>query len=145
MLALSPLAFWLGLSGLLPFLVGPLWLALSPGSAPPWLDVVWHQYVGLIAAFMAGSFWGFAMPMSGGSAGLTALLISVVMLLLTWVAMTLVLRESLLLLALVFLLLLLADYWRDRALDSIEGYFRLRLILTVGVLVIIGGRLLLMR
>ena len=143
MLALSPLAFWLGISGLLPFLAGPLWMTLSPETAPVWLDGVWHQYAGLIAAFMAGSFWGFAMPMSGGTAGLLALLISVALMLLTWVAMVLPLHESLLLLALVFLLLLLADYWRDRALDSIEGYFRLRLVLTAGVLIIIGWRLLL--
>lgn len=143
MLALSPLAFWLGLSGLLPFVAGPLWLTVSPGTAPQWLDYCWHQYVGLIAAFMAGSFWGFAMPMSGGSAGLMALVVSVVLMLLSWVAMLLPLHPSLLLLAVVFLLLLLADYWRDRALDSIEGYFRLRVLLTAGVLLTIGWRLLL--
>ncbi|MES2885498.1 MAG: DUF3429 domain-containing protein [Pseudomonadota bacterium] len=143
MLVLSPLAFWLGVAGLLPFLAGPLWMTLSPESVPVWLDGVWHQYAGLIAAFMAGSFWGFAMPMSGGTAGMVALLISVALMLLTFVAMVLPLHPSLLVLALVFLLLLLADYWRERTLDSIEGYFRLRLVLTAGVLIIIGWRLLL--
>lgn len=143
MLALSPLAFWLGLSGLVPFMAGPLWLTLSPDTAPVWLDGAWQQYAGLIAAFMAGSFWGFAMPMSGGSAGMLALLISVGAMLLSWLAMSLPFRESLVLLAVVFLLLLLADYWRERALDSIEGYFRLRMVLTAGVLAVLGWRLLL--
>ena len=140
---LSPLAFWLGLSGLLPFLAAPLWLMLSPATAPVWLDTLWHHYAALIASFMAGTFWGFAVPLSRGSAGLMALLISVSLMLLSWLAMALPFRSSLLLLGAVFLLLLLADFWRDRALDSIEGYFRLRVLLTIGVLVAITWRLLL--
>jgi hypothetical protein len=44
----------------------------------------------------------------------------------------------------VFLLLLLADFWRERTLDTIPGYFMLRTSLTVGVLIAIGWRLLLM-
>ena len=43
-------------------------------------------------------------------------------------------------LALVFLLLLLADLWRERTLDTIGGYFRLRSALTAGVIVAIGWR-----
>lgn len=140
---LSPLAFWLGLSGLLPFLIGPLWLTLSPATAPPWLDAAWHQYLALIASFMAGTFWGFAVPLSGGTAGLLGLLMSVSLMLLSWAAMALPFEQSLLMLGAVLLLLLLADFWRDRVLDSIEGYFRLRLILTVGVLLSISWRLLL--
>ncbi|MES2682640.1 MAG: DUF3429 domain-containing protein [Pseudomonadota bacterium] len=140
---LSPLAFWLGLSGLLPFLIGPLWLTLSPATAPVWLDLAWHRYIALIASFMAGTFWGFAVPLSRGTAGMMGVAISVALMLLSWAAMALPFRHSLLMLGVVFLLLLLADYWRDRALDSIEGYFRLRAILTAGVLLSISWRLLL--
>lgn len=140
---LSPLAFWLGLSGLLPFIAGPLWLTLSPATAPAWLDTAWWHYVAMIASFMAGTFWGFAVPLSVGTAGFLGLMISVALMLLSWAAMALPIRSSLLLLGAVFLLLLLADYWRDRALDSIEGYFRLRALLTVGVVLAISWRLLL--
>ena len=143
MFAVSPLAFCLGLAGLLPFLAGPLWLTFFPGSVPIWLDVVWHQYVALIAAFMAGTFWGFALPMAGGTAGFICLLISIGAMLLVWLAMTLPWHASLMLLALIFLLLLLADYWRERTLDSIDGYLRLRLVLTASVLLMLGWRLLL--
>lgn len=140
---LSPLAFWLGLSGLLPFLVGPLWLMLSPATAPAWLDAAWHQYLAMITSFMAGTFWGFAVPLSGGTGGLLGLLMSAGLMLLSWAAMALPFGQSLMMLGAVLLLLLLADFWRDRVLDSIEGYFRLRVILTIGVLVCIGWRLLL--
>lgn len=140
---LSPIAFWLGLSGLLPFIAGPLWLTVSPDTAPTWLDGMWRYYVAMIASFMAGTFWGFAVPLSRGTAGLLGVMIAVVLMLMSWVGLALAFRPSLLLWGAVFLLLLLADYWRDRALDSIEGYFRLRTILTAGVLLAISWRLLL--
>ena len=44
-------------------------------------------------------------------------------------------------LALVFLLQLLADFWRERTLDTIPGYFRLRVLLTVGAIGAIAWRL----
>lgn len=138
---LTPLAFWLGLSGLIPFVIGPLWLTLSPGSTPQWLDFLWLHYVAMIASFMAGTFWGFALPLSAGSAGFLGLVISVVLMLASWLALALPLLPCLLLLAAVFLLLLLADYWRERTLDSIEGYFRLRAMLTAGVALCISWRL----
>jgi len=140
---LSPLAFWLGLAGLLPFIAGPFWLTVSPATAPVWLDTLWWHYVALIASFMAGSFWGFAVPLSMGTNGMLGLLIATGLMLLSWVAMALPMRNSLLMLSAVFLLLLLADYWRDRTLDEIEGYFRLRAVLTVGVVLVIAWRLML--
>ncbi len=140
---MSPLAFWLGLSGLLPFLIGPLWLTLAPATAPAGLDRYWHLYLAMIASFMSGTFWGFALPLSRGSAGFLGLAISVSLMLFSWAALALPFKPSLLLLGVVFLLLLLADFWRERRLDSIEGYFRLRVLLTVGVLAAISWRLLL--
>ena len=46
-------------------------------------------------------------------------------------------------LALVFLLLLLADFWRERTLDTLPGYFMLRATLTVGAIGTITWRILL--
>lgn len=130
----------LGYSGLIPFLLGPAWLSFAPGSAPQWLDAAWLSYTALIASFMAGTFWGFALPASQGPAGQLGLLISVALMLLAWVATLLPFALSLALLAVVFLLLLVADFWRERVLDTIGGYFRLRSGLTIGVLVAIAWR-----
>lgn len=140
---LPPLVFALGVAGLLPFLAGPLWLTLAPDSAPTWLDSAWWAYVTLIAAFLCGTFWGFALPAAAGPAGMAAMLMATVLMLGIWGAMLLQFQDSLWALAVIFLLLLLADFWRERTLDTIPGYFRLRTMLTVGVLISVAWRLLL--
>ncbi len=137
---LPPFVLLLGYSGLLPFLIGPAWLTFSPGTAPQWLDFVWHGYVAMIASFMAGTFWGFALPAVEGAAGKAGLAISVVLMLLAWAAMALPFGPSLIMLAAVFGLLLVADLWRERTLDTIGGYFALRTTLTVGVVIAIAWR-----
>jgi hypothetical protein len=133
----------LGYAGLIPFLAGPLWLTLAPQGAPEWLDHLWSAYIELIAAFLAGTFWGFALMAAAGPEGRLGIFIASALMLLTWIAMWLPFRLSLYGLALVFLLLLLADFWRERTLDTIPGYFKLRTTLTVGVLIAIAWRLLL--
>jgi hypothetical protein len=135
---LPRLVIALAYAGLLPFLTGPLWIML--GTPPAWLDHAWIAYVVLIAAFLAGTFWGFALPASEGPEGLLGLLIASLLMLLTWGAMILPFRESLLALSAVFFLLLLADFWRERTLGTVEGYFTLRTTLTVGVLLAIAWR-----
>ncbi len=137
---LPPVVLALGYSGLLPFFLGPAWLMLSPGTAPQWLDAAWMSYVAMIASFMAGTFWGFALPASQGPAGQVGLLISIVLMLMAWVATLLSFGPALALLAVVFLLLLAADFWRERVLDTIGGYFRLRTSLTLGVLLAMAWR-----
>jgi hypothetical protein len=128
----------LGYAGLIPFLLGPAWLTFAPASAPEWLDAAWAGYVTLLAAFLAGTFWGFALPAIEGPNGLLGMFIASVLLLLTWVTMVMTSVWQLYLLALVFLLQLLADYWRERTLDTIPGYFQLRVMLTAGALLSIG-------
>src|SRR5690349_17129261 len=113
----------LGYAGLLPFVAGPLWLTLAPGSAPAWLDQVWINYVTLLAAFLAGTFWGFALPAIQGPDGLLGMFIAAVLMLLIWLTMTLSFKVQLLSLAVVLALLLLADFWRERTLDTLPGYF----------------------
>lgn len=140
---LPKLVYALGAAGLIPFLLGPLWLQISPDTAPVWLDRMWWTYGSLIATFMAGTFWGFALPACQGLQGMIGLFIASVLMLLTWAAMALPFHASLIALAAVFLLLLLADFWRERTLDTIGGYSALRTVLTLGVIVAIGWRLLL--
>lgn len=137
---LPPIVSLLGYAGLIPFLLGPAWLSFSPDTAPDWIDHVWLSYCALIAAFMAGSMWGFALPACEGAAGLAGLLISMVLMLSAWIATALPFAPALGLLALTFSLLLLADFWRERALGTVGGYLALRVVLTVGVLVAIGWR-----
>jgi hypothetical protein len=133
----------LGYAGLIPFLAGPLWLTMVPQTAPLWLDHVWSAYIMLVAGFLAGTFWGFALMAAEGPDGRLGIFMASALLLLTWISMWLPFRLSLYGLALVFLLLLLADFWRERTLDTIPGYFQLRTTLTVGVLTAIAWRLLL--
>lgn len=132
----------MGYVGLIPFVAGPLWLTVAPATAPAWLDPVWLNYVTLIAAFLAGTFWGFALPAIEGPAGILGLAIASGLLLLTWLAMSLP-SLQLLLLGVVFLVLLLADFWRERTLDTIPGYFRLRALLTIGAIGTIAWRMML--
>jgi hypothetical protein len=124
----------LGYAGLIPFVIGPAWLAFAPETAPEWLDAAWAGYVTLLAAFLAGTFWGFALPAIEGPMGMLGVFIASLLLLLTWVTMVLASVWQLYLLAVVFLLQLLADYWRERTLDTIPGYFKLRATLTVGAI-----------
>lgn len=131
----------LGYTGLIPFVIGPAWLTFQPETAPEWLDFVWVNYVTLLAAFLAGTFWGFALPAIQGPNGLIGMFIASVLMLLTWVTMSMVLPYELYALAGVFLLLLLADFWRERTLDTLPGYFKLRTTLTAGAIAAIAWRL----
>jgi len=133
----------LGYTGLVPFVLGPLWLTVSPDSAPAWLDQVWIHYVTLLAAFLAGTFWGFALPAIQGPSGLLGMAIASLLMLLTWLTMSLSFKIQLLALAGVFALLLLADFWRERTLDTLPGYFMLRTVLTAGAIAAIAWRLVL--
>lgn len=131
----------LGYAGLLPFFAGPLWLAFAPDSAPAWLDRAWAAYATLLAAFLAGTFWGFALPAIEGPSGQLGVFIASLLMLLTWLTMLAGFRVELYGLAIVFALLLLADFWRERTLDTIPGYFKLRSTLTVGAIAAIAWRI----
>jgi hypothetical protein len=131
----------LGYAGLLPFVAGPAWLTFAPATAPAWLDPFWINYVTLLAAFLAGTFWGFALPAVQGPAGMLGIFIASMLMLLTWLAMSLAFGVRLYALAVVFLLLLIADFWRERTLDTLPGYFALRSTLTVGAIATIAWRI----
>jgi hypothetical protein len=140
---LPRLVMLLGYAGLLPFLVVPLWLTVHAASAPEWLDRVWISYVAMIAAFMAGTFWGFALPACEGPQGLIGLVVSSLLMIAAWTALLLPMHAALLGLVVVFLLQLLVDFWFERTLGSVEGYFHLRAVLTAGACIAVSWRLLL--
>lgn len=131
----------LGLAGLLPMFAGPVWWELSPQTAPLRLEYVWIMYGALIASFMSGTFWGFALPAIEGTEGQVGMLIASILMLMTWGAMALPASATLYALIGVFLLLLLADVWRERTLGSVPGYFALRTMLTLGAIAALGWRL----
>jgi len=133
----------LGYAGLVPFVAGPLWLTVARGSAPEWLDRAWVEYATLLAAFLAGTFWGFALPAIQGPSGIVGVFIASALLVLTWMVTLLAPAYVLYALAMVFLLQLLADFWRERTLDTLPGYFMLRATLTVGAIGTIAWRILL--
>ena len=138
---LPPIVLALGVVGLLPLLAGPLWWTLSPQSVPAWLDYRWIVYSALVASFMSGTFWGFALPAIEGTEGQIGVFIASLLMLLIWVVMALPFQGALYGLMLVYLLLLLADFWRERTLGSVEGYFAMRSGLTVGALAALAWRL----
>ena len=122
----------LGYAGLIPFLAGPAWVQFSPDTAPEWLLVAWCGYVALLASFLAGTLWGFALPAIQGPAGMLGAFIASALMVLTWIAVVLPYPYSVYLLGGVYALLLAADFWRERTLDTLPGYFQLRATLTVG-------------
>lgn len=137
------LVFALGYAGLLPFVAGPLWLSVRPESVPAWLDGFWLSYAAMIASFMAGTLWGLALPTSEGPNGLAGMALSTMLMLLAWLAAALPFALAIPALAVVFVLLVVAEIWRERVLDPLSGYFGLRVSLTVGVLVCLLWRWLL--
>jgi succinate-acetate transporter protein len=76
-----------------------------------------------------------------GPEGKLGVALASLLLLLTWAALALPFKLSLIALAVVFVLLALAEVWRERVLDPLGGYFTLRVTLTVGVLISIAWRL----
>lgn len=140
---LPPLLYLLGYAGLLPFFAAPLWLTVSPQTAPGWLDQAWLSYAAMIASFMAGSFWGLALVVIENPAGLLGSVFSAVLMFAAWIALLLPFHQTLYLLALVFLLLAIGEWWRERTLDPMSSYLYLRISLTVGVLLAMLWRILL--
>lgn len=128
----------LGYAGFIPFLLGPAWVQFSPDTAPAWLVTAWCGYVALLASFLAGTLWGFALPAIQGPNGILGAFIASTLMLLTWVAVVLPYPYSVYALAGVYALLLAADFWRERTLDTLPGYFKLRTTLTVGAVAAIA-------
>lgn len=140
MTKLSPLVFILGYLGLVPFIVAPAWMSISPATVPAWLDPAWLTYAIAIAAFMAGSFWGMGLFVVESPSGQLGLLLAATQAALAALTVLVPPPWTLAWLALVFTLLAVSELWREHSFDPHSGYLRLRLGLTLGVLICLGWR-----
>jgi hypothetical protein len=124
-------ARWLGLSGLIPFV---LLAALSLIGPDAWRDTVLKAlayYGATILAFMGGCRWGFAAAGLGGGPSLKLLGLSVVPSLWAWVALMLPPPYEKEMLALGLALLYAADVALKLEGGTPEWWLRLRLPLTL--------------
>lgn len=131
----------LGYAGLVPFFLAPAWLATEPATFAAGGEDLWLEWCTLLAAFLAGTLWGFALPALQGPAGKAATVVASLLMLLTLGTTALDTVTRLYALGAIYALLLGAEVWRERTLDTLPGYFRLRATLTVGAVVAIGWRL----
>jgi hypothetical protein len=143
MQAIPKPALYLGLAGLIPFIVAAAVIALRPSWPMGGVNLplsgfgqmVMLAYGRIILAFMAGVLWGFA---ARGDAGLWAYAASVTPAL--WVFFTSFLpdRQELLTLAIGFAALLTLDWAFFRAGLAPPWWMRLRVLLTAVVLACLG-------
>ena len=123
-------ALLLGAAGLLPSLAMPVLLAAGDSAA----DFALHAgpaYGALIASFIGGAWWGLAANKVGGAALTRWLVASVLPMLAAWGALLVPPQAGLLLLAVIFALLPLADRAAQAASLAPAWWWRLRLPLSL--------------
>ncbi|MCP5285837.1 MAG: DUF3429 domain-containing protein [Burkholderiaceae bacterium] len=127
----SPVAWALGLAGLIPFVVGAAamrWPALLPWPVPGGAPVALAAYGAVIVSFLGGIHWGLAMSGAGGPS-LARLAWGVVPSLLAWPALLLPPAWSLAVLAAALVLCFMVDR-RSYAAIGLAGWLPLRGVLT---------------
>ena len=123
-------ALLLGAAGLLPSLAMPPLLAAG-GDAAAFALQAGPAYGALIASFIGGAWWGLAANRAEGAALTRWLVASVLPMLAAWVALLLPPQAGLLLLAVIFALLPLADRAAQAASMAPAWWWRLRLPLSL--------------
>ena len=123
-------ALLLGAAGLLPSLAMPPLLAAG-GDAAAFALQAGPAYGALIASFIGGAWWGLAANRAEGAALTRWLVASVLPMLVAWVALLLPPQAGLLLLAVIFALLPLADRAAQAASMAPAWWWRLRLPLSL--------------
>lgn len=120
-------ASWLGLAGVLPFLIGAAWAwILGGGETADWLLRAVAAYAAIILSFLGGVHWGLALR--DAEADSSHYIISVVPSLLAWLALLLPLGPALALLTICFVGQLVVDLLRLQ----LPAWFRnLRALLTL--------------
>lgn len=127
-------ALVLGWLGLLPFVAGAVMLWVG---GPGWMEAALRYYAAAILAFIGGIHWGLAIADSKAPLsfeGKLQLALSVIPALVAWVALMRPVEASLLIMAFAFLLLLVGDMLATIAGEAPGWYPRLRIPLTVGVI-----------
>lgn len=131
---MPPVALWLGLGGLIPFVV--LAGALVAGGSLPFLggaDAIRHAlmiYAVAILSFLGGVRWGIAMGYADVRVATRDFIISVIPAILGWAAALLPHGPGLWLMVAAFVLLGLYDYGLACRTVAPEWYGRLRLALS---------------
>ncbi len=123
-------ALLLGAAGLLPSLAMPVLLAAGD-AAPAFALKAGPAYGALIASFIGGAWWGLAANRAGDAALTRWLVLSVLPMLAAWVALLLPPQAGLLMLAVIFALLPLADRAAQAGALAPEWWWRLRLPLSL--------------
>lgn len=123
-------ALLLGAAGLLPSLAMPPLLAMG-GEVAAFALQAGPAYGALIASFIGGAWWGLAANRVEGATLMRWLVLSVLPMLLAWVALLLPAHAGLLLLAVIFALLPLADRAAQAAALAPAWWWRLRLPLSL--------------
>lgn len=133
----------LGFSGLAPFLLLSMVLWVVPPTVVPFAHAALLGYGVAIASFMGGVQWGLgiARPLDGREQG-RVLAQSVVPALIAWFGILLPFPFPYIALAAAFLVVVAVDFRLVRAGLAPDWYPRLRVPLTAGVLVALGGGLL---
>jgi len=140
------IAFWLGLLGLVPFLICGLGaVGLDPALAGRMLNALIF-YAALILSFLGAVHWGLALeaiPPAATRAHRTRFVLGVVPMLVAWVALLLPLMggpdwSPLLLLIPAFIGVLLTERYATRRRLLSRGYMRLRWIATVGAVTVMS-------
>ena len=121
-------AHLLGLSGLIPF------VGLTALMHQPWAATYFLPYSAVILSFLGGIHWGVALqdPRWSNSWRLSLCMLPS---LIGWVALTLPLKESLILLMIAYVLWWIYDYSQIK----VDDYRRLRRCLSVVVIVCHGS------
>jgi hypothetical protein len=135
---LPPLALWLGLSGLLPFLA--LSLAVLLGWTG-WAGFALLAYGATILAFLGAVHWGLALRAAPEEALAEPgrLVLGVAPSLVAWVALLLPVKLGLLLLAAAILAAAVVETLAGRAGLVPTGYLRLRWALSLGAVLSLGA------
>jgi hypothetical protein len=123
-------ALLLGAAGLLPSLAMPVMLASNDGAAAFALQAG-PAYGALIASFIGGAWWGLAANKAEGAVLTRWLVLSVLPMLAAWVALLLPPQAGLLMLAVIFALLPLADRAAQAGALAPDWWWRLRLPLSL--------------
>jgi hypothetical protein len=126
----------LGLAGLIPFMLGAVLTIFGAAALPETIGMrILLEYSTVILAFMSGVLWGFAAKDQGWNFGYA---LSTLPALWAFFATLADAPMRLLALSLGFVMLLGLDWQFQRRALAPEWWLRLRLILTVGVLICLG-------
>ena len=132
LLTIPKVAFWLGFAGLIPFAV-VVAVGLLPAAPPHDLPLrALLAYGAVILSFLGGIRWGLAIATTDPADLFGPLFLSIAPALLGWIALLVPSSTGLVLLALGFAAILIADLWLSTAP---HWYRSLRLPLSVGAIV----------